>query len=277
MTSRTVWRVLGAGAALLLASCANMGAGSMLRQADSATGASSVKTLRFTATGTGGVFGQAFRPNTEWPKVNYSSFSRAFDYDGGAMREDFARSRAEAAGGGALPLMGQGEQRSTGLARGDHAWNLVGPAPVASPVALPGRVHDLWTSPHGVLKAAARNNAVTVKEGDRQVLSFTEPGRFSAKVWLDKDGLVERVDSVQPNAVVGDLKSTTTYQGWRDFGGVKFPARIQQSQSGTPVLDLQVTQVEANVPLGIEVPALVAQRRQPRASGSWAAARTTAC
>lgn len=255
MIPRPAWRFLAATAALLLASCANMG----LRQADSATGASNIKTLRFTATGTGGVFGQAFRPNNEWPKVTYSSFSRTLDYENGAIREDFARSRTERHGGGALPLLGQGEQRSTGFARGHHAWNLVGPAPVAAPVALDSRLHDLWTSPHGVLKAAARNNATVSEEGGRQVLSFTEPGRFSAKVWLGKDGLVEQVDSIQPNPVIGDVKVNTFYKNWRDFGGVKFPARIQQHQGGYPVLDLEVTQVEANKPADIEVPALVSQ------------------
>jgi len=31
--------------------------------------------------------------------------------------------------------MGMGEQRTTGLMRGSAAWNMVGPAPVAAPVA----------------------------------------------------------------------------------------------------------------------------------------------
>ena len=60
----------------------------------------------------------------------------------------------EPTGGGAVPLMGTGEQRTMGLLRGSTAWNLVGPAPVASPVATDGRIHDLWTTPHGVIKAA---------------------------------------------------------------------------------------------------------------------------
>lgn len=256
MIARLPWRLVGAASVLLLASCAGFGP---LGQADSATGASAIKTLRFTASGTGGVYGQAFRSDPDWPKVNYSSFSRTMDYEKGAIREDFARSRAIVSGGGALPPMGQGEQRSTGFARGSHAWNLVGPAPAAAPVALDVRLHDLWTSPHGVLKAARRNNATVAEEGGRQVLSFTEPGRFSAKVWVDKAGFVEQVDSVQPNPVVGDVKFSTFYQGWKDFGGVKFPARILQVQGGNPVLDLQVSQVEANLPVDIEVPPAVAQ------------------
>lgn len=254
------WPLAGAAAAaLLLSSCAGFGGAGLLRQADSATGAAGIKTLRFTASGTGGIFGQAFRSNTEWPKLNYSSLSRTLDYENGAMREDFARSRAEAAGGGALPLMGQGEQRGTGFVRGTWSWNLAGPAPVAAPVALDARLHDLWTSPHGVIKAAQRNNATVVEEGGRQVLSFTEPGRFTAKVWIDKDGFVEKVEAVQPNAVLGDVKVSTFYLDWRDFNGVKFPGRILQNQAGHPVLDVRVTEVQANAPAGIEVPALVTQ------------------
>jgi glyoxylase-like metal-dependent hydrolase (beta-lactamase superfamily II) len=51
---------------------------------------------------------------------------------------------------------------------------------------------------------------------------------------------------------------STVYSGWRDWGGLKFPARITQSQGGHPVLDLTVTEVQANAPFASEVPAPVA-------------------
>ncbi|MGE4241956.1 MBL fold metallo-hydrolase [Ramlibacter sp.] len=253
--------LLAAGSAAFLASCAVMGPDPQvaLRQADQAMGGANLKTLRYAATGTGGTFGQAWVPGQAWPRLNITSFSRVLDYESGAMREDSARARSEPNGGGAVPLMGQGEQRVSGFVRGTHAWNMVGPAPVAAPVALDARIHDLWTTPHGVVKAAMKNAAMARSDGGRTVVSFSQPGRFKATAWIGSDGLVERVDSVHPHPVSGDTAVTTFYSGYRDWGnGVRFPTRIQQTQGGSPVYDLNVSEVQANVPTPApEVPALV--------------------
>ena len=264
-----------AGAALwLLASCAHRmdEAHAVLQEANRAMGGTTLKSVRYTGGGTGASFGQAYQPGMAWPRINITAYSRVLDYETGALREEATRSRAEPTGGSGLPLAG--EQRATGLLRGNHAWNLAGPAPVAAPVALAGRTHDLWTSPHGVLKAGLRNTASLRSEGGKRVVSFTEPGLFSASVWIGADGFVERVDSVQPNPVMGDTPTVTLYSGYRDFGGVKFPTRIQQHQGGFAVLDLQVNEVEPNASAGIEVPALVsafAERvtAEKAAEGVW--------
>jgi glyoxylase-like metal-dependent hydrolase (beta-lactamase superfamily II) len=250
---------LGALTALGLAGCATTVADpqAVLRQADQAMGASQLRTLRFTGNGTGGTFGQAFQPGMAWPRINIPSFARWIDYDNAAMREDSVRTRAEVTGGGALPLMGTGEQRVSAWVRGEQAWNMVGPAPQAAPVALDGRIHDLWTTPHGVIRAAMRNNATVRSEGGMSVVSFVQPGRYRATAWIGADGLVQRVDSVMPNPVTGDTPVSTLYSGWRDWGGVKFPSRIVQSQGGSPVLDITVTEVQANPPLDMPVPAPV--------------------
>lgn len=281
---RLVAGVASAALAAALASVAGCAAppaadaDSVIRRAEQAMGGQGLRTIRFSGTGTGATFGQAYEPGMAWPKLNYTNFARVLDYENAAMREDFARSRAEPNGGGAVPLMGSGEQRATGLARGTHAWNMVGPAPVPAPVALDPRIHDLWTSPHGVLKAAAQRKAAvgTRSESGRSytTLSFAEPGRFTATAWIDTDGLVARVDSRHPHPVTGDTDVTTTYSDYRDHGGVKFPSRIRQSQGGFPVLDLEVKEVQANAPSGIETPALVtafAERAtsEPAAEGVW--------
>jgi glyoxylase-like metal-dependent hydrolase (beta-lactamase superfamily II) len=125
-------------------------------------------------------------------------------------------------------------------------------------VALEARVHDLWTTPHGVVKAGMKNQPVLRREGDRRVVSFTQPGAFNAVAWIAPDGMVERVDSVVPNPVLGDTPTVTLYSGYRDFGGVRFPTHIQQHQGGFLVMDLQVSEVKANPAPGIEVPAPVA-------------------
>lgn len=248
-------------AAGLLAGCATPTAdpGAVLRQADAAMGGTQLRTLRYAASGTGATYGQAYVPGTAWPRINIPSYARWIDYENAALREDSVRTRAEPNGGGALPLMGLGEQRVSAWVRGNQAWNMTGPAPAAAPVAAEGRIHDLWTTPHGVVKAALRNNASVRSEGGLSVVSFAQPGLYRATAWIGADGLVQRVDSVMPHPVSGDTQVSTLYSGWRDWGGVKFPARITQSMGGYPVLDLNVTEVQANPAFASDVPALVAQ------------------
>jgi glyoxylase-like metal-dependent hydrolase (beta-lactamase superfamily II) len=247
-------------ATALLAACAHRNdAATVLRQAEQAMGVAQLQTLRYAGSGTGATYGQAYVPGQPWPRINIPAYARWVDYPNAALREDSTRTRAEPNGGGALPLMGLGEQRVSAWVRGDRAWNMVGPAPQPAPVGLEGRIHDLWTTPHGVIRAAMRNNATLRTEGGMNVVSFTDPGRYRATAYIDPAGMVQRVDSVMPHPVSGDTMVSTRYSGWRDWGGgVRFPARIVQSMGGHQVLDLNVTEVQANAPWASDVPALVA-------------------
>ena len=263
------WATLGrsilyTAVALTLSSCANMtgeSASAALQRANTAMGGVALKSISFAGSGTGATFGQAYLAGQAWPKITYSSFSRVADYENAAFREDAARTRAEPNGGGAIPLMGLGEQRTTGLMRGASAWNMVGPAPVAAPVAYDMRVHDLWTTPHGVIKAAMANNptsAMRIVDGKTlTAVSFAVPGRYRATALINAAGLVEQIESTQPHPVTGDTASSIRFSDYKDTGGVKFPMRIQQSMGGYPMLDLTVSDVKPNAPAGIEVPALV--------------------
>jgi glyoxylase-like metal-dependent hydrolase (beta-lactamase superfamily II) len=253
-----------AATTLLLAACSNapilpqVSTSETLQRAERAMGAAGLKTLRYAGKGGGSIFGQAHQPGTAWPKVNISNFMRVHDYDNAALRQEQAISRAEPMGGGAVPLMGLGEQRSVNMLVGASAWNVVGTAAAASPVALDQRMHDLWTSPHGVIKAALKNNATAANRSiDGQsytAVSFTQPGRFIATAFINSQGLVERVESRVPNHVMGDTDVITQYSEYKEYGSVKFPSRIRQSQGGTPVLDLQVSEVQINPAFDIAVP-----------------------
>jgi len=273
--------VLLLGVLLGLVSCASVpteSAEAALQRANIAMGASALRSISYAASGTGATFGQAFVAGMAWPRITLSSFSRVADYENAAFREDAARSRAEPNGGGAIPLMGQGEQRTTGMLRAGHAWNMVGPAPVPAPLAVDARTHDLWTTPHGVIKAALANKPTLrqrTEEGrNLSAISFSLPGRFQATALIGPNGLIERIESVQPHPVLGDTASVITFSDYQDFGGVKFPMRIRQTQGGFPVLDLAVNEVKTNVAAGIEVPALVpafAERAvaEKAADGVW--------
>jgi glyoxylase-like metal-dependent hydrolase (beta-lactamase superfamily II) len=284
-------RALWATASLLgalLAGCASTPApdpAALMARAEAALGSASLRTLVVSGRGSGATFGQAWQPGNPWPALNYSVLTRAMNFDSGALREDFGRSRAEPNGGGALPLMGLGEQRATGLVREGLAWApAAAGAPAGSgtpqPVAAQARMHDLWVgTPHGALKAAARYDAVAGTQrldGESfSTLSFRVGGQFAAKLFINAAGLVTRVESTLPHPVLGDTPVVTEFSDYKPMaGGLNFPARIRTSQGNFPVLDWQVAEVKAGEAVDIVVPDNVRSARenvavQQVAEGVW--------
>ena len=241
------WTALLAWASLLGA-CATApeSAGGVLARASTAMGAAQVKSLRYTGDGEGYTFGQAYLPDGPWPKVAYPSVTRTIEYEAAAMRDEVVLSRAEPRGGGGYPLSGQ--QRNDQFVSGEIAWNVVGGNPAPGPRFVADRLHQLWITPHGVLKAAQRNNASVKRNADgSSALSFTQPGRFKAVATISAAGLVTQVDSIYPDPVLGDTQVVTNYSDYRDVAGIKFPSRVRQTAGGLPTLDLAIKDVQVNV------------------------------
>jgi glyoxylase-like metal-dependent hydrolase (beta-lactamase superfamily II) len=228
-------------------------ASALLQRADHALGTASVKTLSFQAAGTGGVFGQAREPGGSWPWMNYPQFARSFDYGGNAMSEAFTRSRSDMPAGQTASV-----QRITGFARDRWSWGVAGTSFAAVPALWEQRLHDLWTSPHGVVIAARQHGAVAGRRSEGgstfDTLTYAVPGLLTATAWLDDTGRVVRVDSKLPNPVLGDTDVVTRYSDYRPTGAIQFPMRIQQDQGGHPVFDLTVNEVKVNPPLDITLP-----------------------
>lgn len=251
-------------AAALAAGCASgppaPDAAALIARAEQALGGAGAQTLSVSTRGGGSTFGQAYVPNNVWPALTYSVLTRSFNFDTGAMREEYARSRAEPNGGGAVPLMGQGEQRVVGMVRENFAWNVAGTATFAVPTAVAARQHDLWlATPHGALKAARRFNARsgtrTLEGKTYNTLAFAVPAAFAATLLLDADNTVARIESTQPSPVSGDTATVTTFSDYRDIGGaLRFPMRLRQHMGGHEVLDLTATQVTLGTPVDIAVP-----------------------
>jgi glyoxylase-like metal-dependent hydrolase (beta-lactamase superfamily II) len=220
-----------------------------IARAHKAMGGEALKSLRYSGEGEGFTFGQPYLPTGPWPKVTYHALTRTLDYEAGAMRDEVTLSRAEPRGGGGYPLAGQ--QRNDQFVSGEFAWNVVGGNVAPGSRFVADRVHQLWITPHGALKAAQRHGATLVAgEGGTQRLTFTHPGRLRATLTLDAQGLVTQVDSTYADPVLGDTAVRTSYADYKDFGGgVKFPTRIRQSAGGQPVLDLAVKEVQANAPV----------------------------
>jgi glyoxylase-like metal-dependent hydrolase (beta-lactamase superfamily II) len=214
------------------------------------------KSIRYAGEGTGFSYGQAFKPGMSWPKINVHSMIRTVNYETASMREEITLSRAEPKGGGGYPPVAQ--QRNDQFVSGEFAWNQAPAGPQPGPRFVAERTHQLWITPHGVIKAALKNKAALKWQtaGGKSIAaaSFTEPGKFAATAFINEDYLVERVESRASDPVLGETRVVTRYSGYRDFGGIKFPTRIEQSQEGFPVLDLAVKDVQAGAAADIALP-----------------------
>src|SRR5262245_17384841 len=151
----------------------------LLEESAEVMGTGNLKSIEYTGSGVNFAVGQSVVPGAPWPRFDLKSYTRSVNYQTAALREDVVRSRADSLPrGGGAPAMG--EARQILVVRGDRAWNVSGSATTPVPVAFAERLVQLWTTPHGVIKAAQANNA-TVRG---RVVSFAVPGRFSARAFL---------------------------------------------------------------------------------------------
>lgn len=260
---------LGAMIALGLA-CSSCGGGT-LEAAANHLGTRDLKSIRFEGKGANFSVGQAYVAGKEWPRVEIASYTADIDYAKAAMRVDMVRQQPnpEPPGGG---IRFAGQQRSIQLVSGGVAWNLPDPASGASgppqpqlPAVVGERAMAIWTTPHGFVKAAVANAATSTKTKDGSEVSFKFPSGYRVVGTINKKDEVERVQTWIDNPVMGDMLVETTFSDYRDFGGVHFPARIQQTTGGQPSLDLTITAVTANPTVDITVPPAVASFQPPSA------------
>ena len=258
---------------------------SVLQAAGEAMGAPS--SVRYSGTGWVANVGQSHTPADDWPRFEMTAYSRTIDYDARSSRETYTRRQGDyPALGGGTPLVG--EQERTLLTSGDHAWTLRGSDAVPQPAAADVRQLDIWTSPHGFLRAAAAADdadAVDVVLEGREltIVSFTAMGhRLNGTI--NEDDLVERVLTWVAHPVLGDMIYDHRYTGYQDFGGVMFPTVIHSHQGdprlnpGHNSMEITVTEAAADVdaePLavpdnvqGATVPPVVVRSTQ-MASGVW--------
>jgi glyoxylase-like metal-dependent hydrolase (beta-lactamase superfamily II) len=247
---------------LVIASALGAQQRNAIQTAADALGAAKIKTLQFTGSGANFSVGQNFTPTEPWPKVDVKNYQASINYDSGSMRVEMVREMGPAMPrGGGAPFFG--EQRLTQVVSGDYAWNVpVAPANAAGPAPAPAAVPEaklermlaVWSTPQGFVKAALANNATTRNSRGGTEVSFTVGGKYKMTGIINPQGQVEKVQTWIDHPIVGDMPVETTYSGYKDFGGVMFPARIVQTQDGYPSLDLTVSAVTANPSVDITVP-----------------------
>jgi glyoxylase-like metal-dependent hydrolase (beta-lactamase superfamily II) len=263
--------VLIAGASLLAQQARGAAApqGPTLQSAVAALSATTLRTLKLTATGRAFVLGQPAAAAEPWPARQVKSYVAEIEYGPGAMKiEQVLTMPTPAPRGGGVAFAG--EQRQVLFVRGAYAWSENPPAgggaatPAAQPQAAAERLIWAWAiTPQGALKAAGATLSKPVADGAQ--IELTVGGRYPLHVHINKLSQVDRVRAWVPNDVFGDMLIETTYTGYRNFGGIQFPARIQQSQGGYPTLDLTITAVEINPFFAVTVPDVVRNAAAPPA------------
>jgi len=229
-----------------------------LEAAEKALGATGLKSIEIQGGGTFFWAGQSYAAGTAWPQFNVRSLTRTVNYETASLREEMIRTRALEPPKGGGPYV-RGEHKAVAVLSGEHAWNVMGDMATPAPIALAERQFQLWSTPHGVIKAAMAGKGTI----QGRTIAFGIPGSFKATATLDAANLVERVDGTIANPVLGDMAVTVSYADYRDFSGVKFPTRIRQSVGGFPALELTVTEVKPNAVADIPVPDNVRQAGNP--------------
>jgi glyoxylase-like metal-dependent hydrolase (beta-lactamase superfamily II) len=251
---------LGLSIAATSGACATEPAGT-LPAATAALGTTDLKSIEYSGTGKWFQFGQAPNPTLPWPAFDVSAFTATVNYDAPAARVQMTRKQVvEPDRARPAPV----EQKPVQLVSGTFAWNMAAPpgaapdtppAPQPQPAAVEERTMEIWTTPHGFLKAAAANNATSQQtEGGSEVSFTTDGGKHKYVGRINAQNQVERIQTSIDNPVLGDTPVVITYTDYRDFNGVMFPGKIVRTQGGYPVLDITVSSVTKNGAADITVP-----------------------
>ncbi len=244
--------VLAAGIAIAMVSAACSKPTGTLEAAEETLGAAAVQSIEYSGTGKWFQFGQAPSPTLPWPPFDVSSFKATINYETPAARVEMVRKQTlELPRVRPTPV----EQRPVQVVSGTFAWNLAPPAgaapgtapvPQPQPAAVEERTMEIWSTPHGFLKAARANNATSTPAAGGSEVSFTVGGKYKYVGTINAQSQVEKVQTWIDNQVLGDTPVEIAYSDYKDFGGVMFPARLVRTQGGYPVLDITVTEVAAN-------------------------------
>jgi glyoxylase-like metal-dependent hydrolase (beta-lactamase superfamily II) len=213
-----------------------------------ATGAEGVTSLTYSGTAANGNFGQSKNIAGPLAMTAITSYTRAID-------------------------LSQPSSRATGPTMPPAIPGAPPPQPgtfnqAIAPTASWAQQIEIWITPWGFLKGAAANGATvrTERIGGKPytVLSWTpsrkapsgQPYRLNG--YVNAQNLIERVETWVEHPVVGDLHVNATYGDYRDFGGLKVPAKIVQSRGGLQTFEATITNASAN-------PANIAELLQPPA------------
>jgi len=202
----------------------------------------------------GAGIGQWMSPTKGWHANTVTNFTRYIDYSAGTSQRTGLQSRPGDPATGLLPG-GGGLDPSTAP-----------PAQNTSTVAANGNWTqrlDVTLSPPYFLKLAAAAPTVTAKNqsmnGKRYtVVTFPSEQKAPSGVAYSLTGYInnqtntlDKVETAYEDAapfLLGDVVVEQTYSDYKNFNGVQFPTKINQSRGGVPWADATIAEVKPNAP-----------------------------
>jgi glyoxylase-like metal-dependent hydrolase (beta-lactamase superfamily II) len=212
-----------------------------------AMGVENVKTLTISGEGGDGAVGQPYSPFSDrWRWTANKNWVRSVDFDAKGWRDVRDRSEGEPGnqcGGAGTTCPAPSQNGAVAVTTANNFNNQI----------------QFAMLPLGFLKMALEKNATVSKEKKFTVLSFPmENGtayKTNVKGYVDDKGMVERVETMIDQGMLGDVKWDVTFSNYKDFGGVKFPTSIVQRQGGPKILEMMVADVKVNQPVDMTPPA----------------------
>jgi glyoxylase-like metal-dependent hydrolase (beta-lactamase superfamily II) len=231
-----------------------------------AMGADKVKTVHIKGAGFYYHLGGSSIANEPWPKFNLKAYGFTANYETASAVIDLTLTQFlnPPRGAGFQPIRGELKRRAR--ISGDVGWGINRRGRTRASRSKAPAIHALWTSPHGVIKAAQAGGArVEVHRSRGQNfyhVNFAKAGAFKARAHFGPDGLLRKVTARLANEVLGDMRAVTTYSDYKRVDGVTFPMRMTLSYGPYPVLDVRFTDVKFNLPADIKPPKGLKPRRQ---------------
>jgi glyoxylase-like metal-dependent hydrolase (beta-lactamase superfamily II) len=115
---------------------------------------------------------------------------------------------------------------------------------------------EFYITPWGFLKGAAANNATVsrrkVAGKNYTVLTWSPTVKapsgksYVINGYVNEQNIVDRVETWLGENIMGDMHILATYTGWKDFGGVTAPSKIEQTRGGWPFFEVNVAAAKAN-------------------------------
>jgi glyoxylase-like metal-dependent hydrolase (beta-lactamase superfamily II) len=232
-----------AAAALILALIAGLSipvsaqnAATVVGSASKAMGADNLESITYSGSAQNANFGQSRNIATPWAPTGITRitpYTRTIDLNQPASRA-FGPTQPPVVPGAPAPMPGNFNQNVTPA---QNNWT---------------QQLEIWITPWGFLKGAAANSATMRQNGRLSVVSWSPAMKapsgqaYVVTGYINRDGLVEKVETRVEHPIAGDLLVEAEYFGYRDLGGVQVPERVIQKRAGRQTFEATITAAIAN-------------------------------